>query len=48
MGGLIEIHGGKEGMTHGCISLENSHMDEVYRLVPLEPLSPLLDLLLDR
>ena len=36
MGGLIEIHGGgREGMTHGCISLENSHMDEVYRLVPL-------------
>jgi hypothetical protein len=36
MGGLIEIHGGgREGMTHGCISLENNHMDEVYRLVPL-------------
>jgi len=36
MGGLIEIHGGgKEGMTYGCVSLEDRHMDEVFRLVTL-------------
>ena len=36
MGGLIEIHGGgKEGMTYGCVSLENRHMDEVFELVTL-------------
>lgn len=36
MGGLIEIHGGgKEGMTYGCVSLENRDMDEVFELVPL-------------
>jgi hypothetical protein len=36
MGGLIEIHGGgKEGMTYGCVSLENRHMDELFGLVPL-------------
>ncbi len=36
MGGLIEIHGGgKEGMTYGCVSLENQHMDEVFKLVTL-------------
>jgi len=36
IGGLIEIHGGgKEGMTYGCVSLENRDMDEVFELVPL-------------
>jgi L,D-peptidoglycan transpeptidase YkuD (ErfK/YbiS/YcfS/YnhG family) len=36
IGGLIEIHGGgKEGMTYGCVSLENRHMDELFELVPL-------------
>ncbi|MEI9478155.1 MAG: L,D-transpeptidase [Deltaproteobacteria bacterium] len=36
MGGLIEIHGGgKEGMTYGCISLDDRHMDEVFKLAPL-------------
>jgi murein L,D-transpeptidase YafK len=36
MGGLIEIHGGgREGMTYGCVSLENRHMDEVFALVSL-------------
>jgi L,D-peptidoglycan transpeptidase YkuD (ErfK/YbiS/YcfS/YnhG family) len=36
MGGLIEIHGGgNEGMTYGCVSLENRDMDEVFELVPL-------------
>jgi len=34
IGGLIEIHGGgKEGMTFGCVSLENQHMDEVFASV---------------
>ena len=36
MGGLIEIHGGgKVGMTYGCVSIENRHMDELFELVPL-------------
>ena len=36
MGGLIEIHGGgKEGMTYGCVSLENRHMDEIFEWVTL-------------
>jgi len=34
IGGLIEIHGGgKDGMTDGCISLENAHIDELFSLV---------------
>jgi len=34
IGGLIEIHGGgKDGMTDGCISLENAHIDELFQLV---------------
>lgn len=34
IGGLIEIHGGgKDSMTHGCIAMDNSKIDEVYRLV---------------
>lgn len=36
IGGLIEIHGGgKDGMTYGCVSLENSDMEEVFRFIPL-------------
>jgi L,D-peptidoglycan transpeptidase YkuD (ErfK/YbiS/YcfS/YnhG family) len=36
MGGSIEIHGGgKDGMTYGCVSLENRDMDEVFESVPL-------------
>jgi len=36
MGGLIEIHGGgKDGMTYGCVSLENRDIDEVFEFVPL-------------
>lgn len=36
IGGLIEIHGGgKDGMTYGCVSLENGDMAEVFRLIPL-------------
>jgi len=34
IGGLIEIHGGgSEGITDGCISLENAHIDELFHLV---------------
>lgn len=34
IGGLIEIHGGgREGMTLGCVALEDRHMDELYALV---------------
>ncbi|RJQ55026.1 MAG: hypothetical protein C4526_04315 [Nitrospiraceae bacterium] len=34
IGGLIEIHGGgKEGMTYGCIAMENRHIDELYHMV---------------
>jgi len=34
IGGLIEIHGGgKESMTFGCVSLENSHIDELFMIV---------------
>lgn len=34
IGGLIEIHGGgKESMTYGCVSVENHHIDEIYKIV---------------
>ena len=34
IGGSIEIHGGgKEGMTYGCVSLEDRHIDEVFESV---------------
>lgn len=34
IGGLIEIHGGgKNGMTYGCIAMENAHMDEIFKIV---------------
>ncbi|MBI5409361.1 MAG: L,D-transpeptidase [Nitrospirae bacterium] len=34
VGSLIEIHGGgTEGMTYGCIAMDNSQMDELYNLV---------------
>ncbi|MBM2838128.1 MAG: YkuD protein [Deltaproteobacteria bacterium] len=36
IGGLIEIHGGgKESMTFGCVSLENSHIDELFLIVSI-------------
>lgn len=36
IGGLIEIHGGgKESMTYGCVSLENSHIDELFLMVSI-------------
>ncbi len=34
IGGLVEIHGGgKDGMTYGCIALENTQMSELFNLV---------------
>jgi len=34
IGGLIEIHGGgKEGMTYGCIAMENHQIAELFELV---------------
>lgn len=34
IGGLIEIHGGgKDSMTQGCISMDNTMIDQVYSLV---------------
>jgi murein L,D-transpeptidase YafK len=34
IGGLIEIHGGgNEGVTYGCIALNNRQMEELYNLV---------------
>ncbi len=34
IGGSVEIHGGgKDGMTYGCIALDNPHMAELFDLV---------------
>lgn len=34
IGGQIEIHGGgKEGLTYGCIALDNNHMEDLYHRV---------------
>lgn len=34
IGGRVEIHGGgKDGMTYGCIALDNDHMDEIFAMV---------------
>jgi hypothetical protein len=34
IGGLVEIHGGgKDGMTYGCIALDNNQMGEVFGMV---------------
>lgn len=34
IGGLIEIHGGgQDGLTYGCISLENEAMDDLFGIV---------------
>jgi hypothetical protein len=36
IGGLIEIHGGgKDGMTYGCIALDNKEMEELFSLLPV-------------
>lgn len=33
IGGLIEIHGGgREGLTLGCVALDDHHMDELYAI----------------
>ncbi|OIO27997.1 MAG: hypothetical protein AUJ60_08290 [Nitrospirae bacterium CG1_02_44_142] len=34
IGGLIEIHGGgKDGMTYGCVAMENKHIEELYNII---------------
>jgi L,D-peptidoglycan transpeptidase YkuD (ErfK/YbiS/YcfS/YnhG family) len=34
IGGLVEIHGGgDEGMTLGCIALDDAYMEQIYRMV---------------
>lgn len=34
IGGSVEIHGGgKDGMTYGCIALDNAHMAELFDMV---------------
>jgi len=34
IGGRVEIHGGgNDGMTYGCIALDNNHMDEIFAMV---------------
>ncbi|MBC7363589.1 MAG: L,D-transpeptidase [Candidatus Aminicenantes bacterium] len=36
IGGLIEIHGGgKDGLTQGCVALDNSDMEELFRKIPV-------------
>jgi L,D-peptidoglycan transpeptidase YkuD (ErfK/YbiS/YcfS/YnhG family) len=36
IGGLIEIHGGgKDGLTQGCVALDDPEMEELFRLIPL-------------
>jgi lipoprotein-anchoring transpeptidase ErfK/SrfK len=36
IGGELEIHGGgKEGMTYGCIALDDDEMEEVYGLIDI-------------
>jgi len=36
IGGLIEIHGGgKEGLTYGCISMDNGDIEELYSIVDI-------------
>lgn len=36
IGGLIEIHGGgQDGLTYGCIAMDNEAIDELFRLVEI-------------
>jgi len=36
IGGLIEIHGGgKDGLTQGCVALDDPEMEELFRLIPV-------------
>jgi len=33
---LIEIHGGgKDGLTRGCVALDDKEMDELFKLIPI-------------
>jgi len=37
IGGLIEIHGGgKDGLTYGCVSLDDRYMAEIYALADVD------------
>lgn len=36
IGGLIEIHGGgKDGLTNGCVALDDEEMEELFKMIPL-------------
>ncbi|HEK85996.1 MAG: L,D-transpeptidase family protein [Candidatus Saccharicenans sp.] len=36
IGGLIEIHGGgKDGLTRGCVALDDDDMSELYKMIPV-------------
>ena len=36
IGGLIEIHGGgKDGLTQGCVALDDDEMEELFRMIPV-------------
>ncbi|MGB5158462.1 L,D-transpeptidase family protein [Desulfobacterium sp. N47] len=36
IGGLIEIHGGgRNSMTYGCIAMDNSKIDHIFKIVPV-------------
>lgn len=36
IGGLIEIHGGgQDGLTYGCIAMENEAIDELFRIIEI-------------
>jgi L,D-peptidoglycan transpeptidase YkuD (ErfK/YbiS/YcfS/YnhG family) len=36
IGGLIEIHGGgKDGLTRGCVALDDDEMEELYKMIPV-------------
>lgn len=36
IGGLIEIHGGgKDGLTSGCVALDDEEMEELFKMIPL-------------
>ena len=36
IGGLIEIHGGgKDGLTSGCVALDDDEIEEVFKIIPV-------------
>ncbi|MGB9836596.1 MAG: L,D-transpeptidase family protein [Candidatus Saccharicenans sp.] len=36
IGGLIEIHGGgKDGLTKGCVALDDGEMEELFKMIPV-------------